>query len=194
MSKTAFTREQLTWLLERLNSELQRRGASGTLIMAGGAAIMYAFHSRRATADIDALFHPPQIIRECVATIAREEGIQGDWLNDGVKGFFNGATMRSIPLLQLSNLRVERLDDESLLAMKLFSARDNEKDALDAKTLIQHLGLTTAQQALDIVEAKIPRHLITPDTQYFTEDLFATLPADTDGEHTPSIPSQSPAT
>ena len=172
---SVFTRDDLTRLLRALDAELGRRGSRGSVIIAGGAAMMYAFNARNMTADIDGMFQPVGVMRECIAAVAAREGVSGNWLNDGVKGFYNGETMRSVPLIAMRNLTVERLDDESLLALKLFAARDNGKDAPDARLLIERLGLSTPEQALDIVEARLPRRLITPDTQYFTQSVFETI-------------------
>ena len=175
-SSLDFTKEDFSRLLAALNTELQRRGIQGTIVVAGGAAMMYAFNSRKTTADIDGLFHPAGPMRECIAAVAESEGVSDGWLNDGVKGFYNGNTMRSLPLFKLSNLTVERLDNESLLALKLTSARTiGGKDLEDAKVLAAHMGISTVDQALDIVESRIPKQRIPTVTQYFALEVLDSL-------------------
>lgn len=177
-SSLDFTKEDFSRLLTALNAELQRRGIQGSIVVAGGAAMMYAFNSRKTTADIDGLFHPAGPMRECIAAVAESEGVSEGWLNDGVKGFYNGNTMRSLPLFKLSNLTVERLDNESLLALKLTSARTTgSKDLEDAKVLAAHIGISTVEQALDIVESRIPKQRIPTVTQYFASEVLDSLQA-----------------
>lgn len=49
-------RTEIQALLEDLDRELERRGATADLFLVGGAAIAVAYDIRRATRDLDAVF------------------------------------------------------------------------------------------------------------------------------------------
>lgn len=160
-------------MLEKLNLELKQEGVSAHMVMAGGAVMTTSYGSRLTTQDIDAVFEPTEEIRRATHRIADEIGVEQDWLNDGVKGFINPATMGTEPLFSFSNLIVEQLDAESMLCLKLTSARfDEEKDMVDAIVLMKHLGLSSVDEAFSIVENKAYPNQMTPKSQYFILEAF----------------------
>lgn len=162
-------RNEIGELLEMLNERLSYRREHASLILAGGAVMSFVFGARAATLDIDALMEPSSIIRSIAAEMAEDLDLENDWINDGVKGFVDTAKMGTVPVKEYSNLIVRRLDDESLLALKLSSARDNDgKDLADAAFLLDRLGIVDVDSALDIVEKYIPVYLLTPKVQFFT--------------------------
>ena len=70
-----------------INGCLWEQNITGTIVLAGGAVMALVMRSREATFDIDALFEPADKIRAIAKQIVIEEGLEEDWINDGVKGF-----------------------------------------------------------------------------------------------------------
>jgi hypothetical protein len=88
-TSSALTREELLNALRTLSDKLGERGVTGELCLFGGTVMVLAFSARLATKDVDALFKPPETIREVASRIAEELHLPNDWLNDGVKGFLS---------------------------------------------------------------------------------------------------------
>jgi hypothetical protein len=80
-------RDTIVMALQRLSDLLGERNVTGEICLLGGTAMVLAFHARPSTKDVDAIFHPPQIMRE----VADELSLPVDWLNDGAKGFVSAA-------------------------------------------------------------------------------------------------------
>nr|APO30296.1 Nucleotidyl transferase of unknown function (DUF2204) [uncultured bacterium] len=160
-------------LLAKINDRLAERNEHGTILLAGGAVMTAVFQSRNATLDIDAVFAPTHVIRDIAKAISEEEGLEADWINDGVKGFIDTTKMGSLPYREFSHLSVNRLDDESLLALKLSSARDNAgKDMDDSIELMSALGISSMDELYAILEDKIPTARLTPKVDYFSQEAF----------------------
>lgn len=54
--------------------------------------------------------------------------------------------------------------------MKALAGRP--EDIADIQALAAHLGLTSAQEILDIISTYIPPNYVTPRTQYLIQSLF----------------------
>ncbi len=67
-------------------------------------------------------------------------------------------------------LRVYLVTPEYLLAMKAMGGRPQDDQDLEA--LIRYLGLTSAEQAIAIIERFVPERLRTPRMRYYLEGLF----------------------
>ena len=141
-------------LLTSLNDKLAEHDDHGEIIIGGGAAIALAYGFRSSTKDIDGIFEPKARMQSYIEEVAEEQGADYDWLNDSMKGFLNPASMYTEPLYNFSNLTVEVADAETLLSMKLTSARTNmySHDTEDAIALAQYLGVSTEDELFDIVE------------------------------------------
>lgn len=158
-------------LLRSLNQELERIGARGEVGLCGGAVMCLVFDARKATKDVDAVFHPTREIRKAAKAVARRYEVPEDWLNDAAKGFFRGEPPRE-DVLELSNVRVWAPIPEYMLAMKSVSARLDTHDGDDVRFLIEWLGLKTAKEVFAIIEKYYPRGAIPAKTQFFIEELF----------------------
>ncbi|MDR2615596.1 MAG: hypothetical protein LBC28_03350 [Oscillospiraceae bacterium] len=166
------SRADIIRYFEEINRRLEAIGKRGELILAGGAAMSLVYNARDATQDIDALFAPKSDLRAIIADIARENGLRPDWLNDGVKGFFT-KEMTFSEVLTYPHLSVYSMDAESLLAMKLTSARPYEKDLDDSIVLMRALNIQTEEQLLDVIEKYIEKSRQTPQARFFAMQAFS---------------------
>lgn len=161
------TRDELVQALQLLGHRLVERGGHADIVIAGGAWMVLLLGSRGVTKDIDAYFAPPtEPLREAVQAVANELGLPGDWLNDGIKGFFFGTPPHEL-WAKYGALSVYAVTADYMLALKVYAARD--EDQADVQTLIRHLGIQSADDVLNIVERYIPKNLLTPKHTYFAE-------------------------
>ena len=167
--------------LQRLSERLAERGVRGELCLLGGTVMVLAFRSRASTKDVDAIFQPSSVIREAAAEVGEELNLPKDWLNDGAKGFISERhEVEAGDLPQFDALRVTAPTPEYMLAMKCFAARlpagpDEKGDEEDIRFLVRQLGLTSADQAFEIVTRYYPPERIPPRTQYLLADIFGDL-------------------
>ena len=166
--------------LAAMDARLRTEGVTGEICIFGGTAMMLAFDAREATRDVDAVFRPSELFRRAAAEVAEELSLPADWLNDGVKGFVSSVqdyTEDGMP--QFSHLRVIRPSAAYLLAMKSMAARveggDTGGDKEDLKLLALHLGLSTAEQVLEIVARYYPADRLAVKTRYFVEEAMQEL-------------------
>lgn len=164
-------RERLLELLGDLAAELDAEGIHGEMFVVGGAAMALAYNTRRATRDMDAVFEPKVAVYEAARRVAEARGLEGDWLNDAVKGFLPGADLGASVLFERPGLAVRVASARYLLAMKVLAARV-ERDEDDIRRLFELCGLRTAREGLDLVAATYPSLLIQPRVQYLLEELF----------------------
>ena len=169
------TPNHIVELLELINERLAQKGINGHLIIGGGAVMSLCHNARASTRDIDALFEPRREFRDVVAEIAAERNLEQDWLNDAFKGFINPGGMTTEALFSFSNLEVSRLDDETMLALKLTSARTaTDRDAVDALALLEAMHPSSIDEIYDIVESRAYPSLLTPKVDYFIQEVFET--------------------
>jgi hypothetical protein len=120
-------------------------------------------------------------LRAAAERIALAQGLPHDWLNDAVKDFMPADSSPRNILLELSHLAVWVPPPQYLLAMKAIAARFDSHDAEDLRTLIRHMGLSKAEQVMEVVEAYYPRRQIPAKTQFFLEEVF-----EDESRHAPS--------
>lgn len=158
-------------LLRALNGELRKAGVRGEVGLCGGAVMCLVFEARKATQDVDAIFHPTRELRAAVRAVGRRFGLPEDWLNDAAKGFFLAEPPRE-EVLELSNLRVWSPRADYMLAMKCVAARLDTQDAGDVEFLIRWLGLKKPREVFDLIEKYYPRERVPARAQFFVEELF----------------------
>jgi hypothetical protein len=177
-TRSSLNREAILRALNSLSEELGKEGVTGEVCLFGGTIMVLAFAARVSTKDVDALFRPTPLIRTLARSIAEEQQLPSDWLNDGVKGFISTrheTTAGNLP--QFPHLRLTMPVPEYLLAMKCMAARlggpeGEASDVPDITFLIRHLQLTSAKAVLDIVAQYYPANLTPVKTQYLVEGLF----------------------
>ncbi len=174
------SRDQIYEAFSRLSAELAQREVRGELCLFGGGVMVLVFDARHATRDIDGIFRPPEIIRECAEVVGTEMGLPERWLNDGVKGFVSAQedfVTDGLPLF--SHLRLVRPSDRYLLAMKCLAARsagyETDGDRRDVEFLVRRLGLKTAADVMAVVTAYYPPQRIAAKTRYYIEEIMQEL-------------------
>jgi len=177
-TSSSLTREAILRALGSLSEALGKQGVTGELCLFGGTVMVLAFNARLSTKDVDALFQPTPLIRDFARSIAEEQNLPADWLNDGVKGFVSTrheTTAGNLP--QFPHLRLTMPVPEYLLAMKCMAARlggttGESSDVPDILFLLRHLKLKSASAALEIVAQYYPANRIPVKTQHLVEGLF----------------------
>ena len=163
-------KEEILKYLNLLNDKLKERDVKGEISLYGGVVMCLVYDARPSTKDVDAVFHPANIIRIAAREIADQFDLADDWLNDSVKGFIVDHTKKVY--LNLSNLTIMVADAEYMLAMKSLAARVDTIDKKDIEFLIKELNITDVNEVITIVEKYYPHRLIKPATQFFLEELF----------------------
>jgi hypothetical protein len=188
-----FDRQTLEQALNELGRRAHAEGKTIEIAIYGGSALMLTYDWRLATRDVDAVFEADkQTIRRLAHQIAEERDWDPNWLNDGVKGFLSAADQnpeikrlfRTYPSEDEPGLRVMLPRPEYLFAMKCRAMRiggvEASVDIDDIRHLAKEIGLTTAQEALDLVTTFYPDRLIEPKTRFGLEEIFDRL-----NEHEP---------
>ena len=167
------SKDQILRLLKSLNSRLKEEAVSGEMYLLGGAVMCLVFDARASTKDLDAVFAPKTKIRELSSELAREEGLDEDWLNDAVKGFFSDQASFD-PFLELSHLRVLVASPEYLLAMKCLSMRIGKEfhDESDVRFLLRYLNITKYEKALKTITSYYPLESFPQKTLYALEEIL----------------------
>jgi hypothetical protein len=165
------TRERIIAALSALGAQLQSQGVRGQIFIVGGAAMALAYSERRLTKDIDAAFEPKAVIYEAAARVAADLGLPEDWLNDAAKGFMPGTDPAARLIRGVPGIEVRVGSPQYLLAMKLLAMRIGEDDD-DIKVLLQECGITTAAEAVGLVERMYPQGQPLPKTRFWLEEHF----------------------
>ncbi|GGM34823.1 DUF6036 family nucleotidyltransferase [Dactylosporangium sucinum] len=155
----------------RLGDRLVRRGVVADLYIFGGAAMALVYDSRRATRDIDAVFHPHGVVLEEARSVAEELGLPQWWLNEQASVYIApGGDAAASRVFDHPGLRVSAASPEHLLAMKVLAAR--RRDADDIRVLVRHLGLGTAAEVLDLCAYVFPDEEVPPRARMVLEEIF----------------------
>jgi len=158
--KIKFTKKDMLKYLEKINEKLEQRKIFGEIIICGGAALTLVYEARNSTRDIDAIFRPKEDLKEIIDEISRENKLDSQWLNDDVAMFTEEfKNLTSSEYMKFSNLTVSILDAESLLAMKLVSARPDTYDLSDTIILMKHLNIKEIEEVYETLKKyEFPLH------------------------------------
>ncbi|HEX5326512.1 MAG TPA: hypothetical protein VFW75_07565, partial [Acetobacteraceae bacterium] len=173
MNATRFDRQSLEAALHELGRRSSAECKTIEIAIYDGSALMLTYAWRVATRDVDAVFEADrETVRRLAGQIAEERGWDRDWLNDGVKGFLSPADpasktlFRTYPSEQEPGLRVLLACPRYLFAMKCRAMRiggaETGSDVDDVRHLAAEIGITNAQEALDLVARFYPSQLIQP--------------------------------
>ncbi|MDR1872170.1 MAG: hypothetical protein LBS60_09705 [Deltaproteobacteria bacterium] len=157
--------------LERLGLELDKRGCQGEILLAGGVSMCLVPEAQDSYKDIDDLYKPKTIVNQFASTIAKEEGLPTNWLNDSFKEFIgpNGALD---DVLIFKGLRIQTVAIEYLLAMKLLAASSGSDDFNDIVFLMKKIGITTIKEADNLSLSYYPVDQVMPKTQFIIEEAL----------------------
>lgn len=186
-----FDRRALEQAFRELGRRAHLEGKTVEIAVYDGSALMLTYDWRIATRDVDAVFEADKrTVKRLASEIADANGWEADWLNDGVKGFLSVADAEpaskrlfgTYPSEDEPGLGVMIAAPEYLFAMKCRAMRlggvDENADIADIRKLANEIGIKTAIQALDLVSAFYPRHIIEPKTQFGIEEIFEALGSD----------------
>ena len=172
LSDKPFTRKRIEQLFTDLGARLERRGVTGEVLVFGGAAMILAFNARAATRDIDAVFAPDDAVRTAADDVAQEHGLPRSWLNNQASSYLSlSAAEGKVPAFEAGGLRVYALAPQQLLAMKVLAGRP-QQDAQDIRFLINHLGLRTSREVLDLLGSIYPSQDLKLHARLLLEDLL----------------------
>ena len=167
-----FDRSRIVELLGELGRRLDRSGIHAEVFIVGGGAMALAYNRDRLTRDVDAVFEPKSLVYEEAHRMAEELRLPSDWLNDGVKALLpDRPDLGAQTTFASVGVSVSVASPKYLFAMKGAAAR-LEQDTDDLRTLAKRLGITTADQALDLLERFYDRARLTQKSQFVIEALF----------------------
>ncbi len=169
---TMLNREQLRRLLDEVSSELRHERVRAQVYVIGGAAMSLAFSRDRRTEDIDArIDRGHSALVKAVQRVGRRHGIADNWLNEqATTAIPETADHGAQTLYESSYLTVTGASAKHLLAMKLYSAR--EKDRQDIATLVDELKLRTREEAAAIYRNLFPDEPLKARAQALLEMVF----------------------
>jgi len=173
--KRKFSKNDILKYLKEINKKLSERGKYGEVMLCGGAVLTLMYEARNSTFDIDAILKPRDDLKEIIDEISLENNLTSQWLNDDVSIFTKEfENLNYSEYLQLSNLTIRVLDAESLLAMKLVSAREKTYDLSDAVILMGYLKISNIEEVYAIFEKyKFPLHpTALSESMNFAEQAF----------------------
>ena len=142
-------REQILVGLNDLADELRLRGERAHLFLVGGAAMAVAYNTRRSTRDVGLLAAPGDTVLDAAKAVADRRGWSHDWLEDGARVFKPALQDPEAVLIETDSLHVAVGSPRFVLAMKLFAARDKDRDDVDV--LLPLAGVRTAAAARALV-------------------------------------------
>lgn len=135
--------EQLDVVLSALNDQLAIAGARVHLIVIGGSGLIAINAVSRATRDVDVVAleqdgvlvsaEPlPEIVQDAAATVARDFGMEPNWLNPGptgllIHGLPTGFIERLMPRDYGEALRVSFASRIDQIFLKLYAAADRRE-------------------------------------------------------------------
>lgn len=166
-------KEKLLELLNKLNELLKIHDSKIVMNIYGGSCLAPAYDLRDTTMDIDAIYGNKQLVDKLVEQISRDENIEYNWLNDSVKGFVSTSFEYKESEFKFSNIEIRFPSIDSMLAMKLISARlSDSKDKDDILKLIKKLNIRTEKECFDILEMYYPIKLIPMKTTYVIKEII----------------------
>jgi len=180
----AFDRDALLNAFDQIGRAAVEAGTKLQIAVYGGSALMLASNFRFATEDVDVsqLEHPlPDWLAAIVHDIAEKNRWQDDWFNDGVAFHLSSLADRAIDHLEFGTfprdgtppgLAVSVPSAEYLLALKLKAARildpiRGETERLDILNLMQVVGISTVEDAIELLGKYFPVSAASSEKQRF---------------------------
>ena len=175
-------KDDIIQLLSEIGKKLAKRKQFGSLTICGGAAMALLFNARDLTSDIDSQFRPNENIHDfksIVDEITQERNLPDNhWCNDDYTMFSDDycTDLKSKFYRSFDNLDVFIMEPESLLAMKLISARPKSHDRSDSITLMKELKIQSIDELSEIFDRHFVSDKMHPDelrmVKGFVSDTF----------------------
>jgi hypothetical protein len=161
MTSTALSREEVLAGLRDIVHRLQSAGQPATIQLVGGVAIALTIDGDRPpTKDVDATVTPPAEFRKVAAEVGEERGWPDGWLDEQASIFLPNQYGRGaewVTLYDQGGIVVQAGDPRMLLAMKLVAVGHRpRRDADDVAVLLSATGITTADEAEEVLEEYFP--------------------------------------
>jgi hypothetical protein len=180
----AFGRDALLDAFDQIGRAAVKAGTKLQIAVYGGSALMLASNFRFATEDVDVseLERPlPGWLAEVIQQIARENGWQDDWFNDGVAFHLSSLADSAADHLEFGTfprdgttpgLVVSVPSAEYLLALKLKAVRitdplRGETERLDILNLMRVVGISTVEDAITLLGRYFPVSAASSEKQRF---------------------------
>jgi hypothetical protein len=149
MTRRGLTVDDIRRLLEELGRRLNAKGVHTTLYVVGGAAMALTVNPRRVTEDIDSMFEPDTVLWQTVREMATDHHLPPSWLNDNARHLAPTGEDTPRVLFDHGGVTVTVAAPRHLLAAKMAAFRPKDYD--DLIQLFRVVGITSAEQATDIV-------------------------------------------
>lgn len=150
--RNAFDLPTLNELLNEIGRRLQERGASVSIYVFGGAAMVLRGLRDGMTEDIDSGGSTAPVFTEILAEIGEEFDLPNGWFSTRGYGFTPGeAADLWVSVLKFEGLTVLLASEKALLAQKLTAMRP-AKDMSDIERLLRANGVTSSEQAITLVD------------------------------------------
>jgi hypothetical protein len=144
--------EDIEGLLRELARRLSARGATASIRLVGGAALVARSYRTTATFDVDAVFHPEKLVLEVAAEMAAERNLPPDWLNSDAKAYIPFIDPTDwVELFRDGDVTVSTAPAKMLLAMKL-KANRGRRDAEDIERLLAVCRIRSVDEAQQLYE------------------------------------------
>lgn len=171
------TRTAVVRALTRLGELCDERKSRVEIAIYGGTVMMLAYDCRAATKDIDAIFHPPEVVEPLIRQVAVEHNLPEDWMNSGVEAFAARREERvAFAELQISGLTITRPSARYLLAMKCRAGRlptpFRSGDAADIIFLLRKLGIKSMAEVDAITAEFYGTPALEPGKRWLVEQLL----------------------
>ena len=139
-------RELLLELLDRAAAD----GIEVDAFLVGGAAMALQLGREQLTPDVDGLFRPFDAVVRIGRAMGEEQGLSPTWINQNARPFivFDINDPQHFVDVPIGAHTIRVASPRALLAMKM--ERYARKDYPDIASLIEALGLTTADEIADL--------------------------------------------
>ena len=176
-SPPRLTRTAIVRALTRLGELCSEKKSRVEIAIYGGTVMMLAYNCREATKDIDAIFHPPEVVEPLIRQVAREQNLPEDWINRGVGSFVAGREEQiKFTQLQIPGLVITRPSAKYLLAMKCRAGRLPTPfwsgDMADIKFLLRKLAIGSMAEVDAIAAEFYGAAALEPGKRWLVEKLL----------------------
>jgi len=174
---TALSRDEVVAGLHDIVHRLQVARQPATIQLVGGVAIALTIDGDRPpTRDVDATVTPPAEFRKVAAKVGEERGWPDGWLDEQASIFLPNQYGRGaewVTLYDHGGIVVQVGVPRMLLAMKLVSVGHRpQRDADDVAVLLSATGVTTADEAEEILDEYFPGDGLPPRVYSIVEALL----------------------